>query len=228
MIWAHWLQGGPFLEVSFILELKEGEKQTVKSIINKLTKCTNTKIEFIDKNIDEIIDFFQTGYPYDEVDPHTIYLHSLSLRLFVHLSKKRKATLQIEKVSSNSLLVNFWFFGSQFDAPEWEQIGVKEEEILDFTNFLTELYIIFEYKIGGVAIEEDILSLFSCNEMYPNEFFRFENLTPEKFLREQQSYFTNILWNEKYKILNNIPFQNKRIEKNGLLITIPNSNSWDF
>jgi hypothetical protein len=227
MIWEDWLQGGPFLEVSFILELKDGEKQSVKSIINKLTNCTSTKIEFIDKNIDEIIDFFEMGYPYDEGDPHTFYLHSLRLRLYVYLSRKRKATLQIEKVSSNSILVNFWFFGSQFDSPEWGQIGIKEEDILEFTNFLTELYLIFEYKIGGVAIEEDILSLYSCNEIYPNECYRFENVTPENFL-DEQSYFINILWNEKYKILNNFPFQYKRIKKKGMVITIPNSISWDL
>jgi hypothetical protein len=226
MIWADWLQGGPFLEVSFLLELKEREKQTVKSILNKLTNAT-TKIEVIDNNIEEIIDFFETGYPYDEEDPHTNFLHSLRLRLNVYLSRKRKATLQIEKVSSNSLMVNFWFFGCQFDAPEWGQIGIKKEEILDFTNFLTELYLIFEYKIGGIAIEEDILSLFSCNDIYPNESYRFENITPDNILQEH-SYFINILWNEKFMILNNIPFQYKRIEKEGLVITISNSDSWEF
>ncbi|PEC52094.1 hypothetical protein COJ46_22835 [Bacillus sp. AFS077874] len=37
-------------------------------MINKLSEITN-KIEIVDKNVDEIIDFFVRGYPYDEDDP---------------------------------------------------------------------------------------------------------------------------------------------------------------
>lgn len=37
MQWSQGLQGGPFLEVSFLLELKEEKKKTAQSIINKLS-----------------------------------------------------------------------------------------------------------------------------------------------------------------------------------------------
>ena len=89
MEWSQWLQGGPFLEVSFLLELKEKKTKTVQDIINNLSKVTN-KIEIVDENVDEIIDFFNRGYPYDEEDPHTINLHSLKLRLYVYLLRKRR------------------------------------------------------------------------------------------------------------------------------------------
>ncbi|GIN88888.1 hypothetical protein J6TS2_52740 [Heyndrickxia sporothermodurans] len=109
MEWSQWLQGGSFLVISFLLELKEEKKKTIQDIINKLSKVTN-KVEIVDKNVYEIIDFFDRGYPYDEEDPKSTNLHSLRLRLYVFLSRKRKATLQIEMVSSNALMVDFWFY----------------------------------------------------------------------------------------------------------------------
>ncbi|MEK4024885.1 hypothetical protein [Sporosarcina sp. FSL W7-1283] len=56
MEWSQWLQGGPFLEVSFLLELKEEKTKTIQEIINKLSRVTN-KVEIVDKNVDEIIGF---------------------------------------------------------------------------------------------------------------------------------------------------------------------------
>ncbi|MBM7605098.1 hypothetical protein JOC75_003102 [Metabacillus crassostreae] len=149
MEWSQWLQGGPFLEVSFLLELKEEKKKTIQDIINKLSRVTN-KVEIVDENVDDIIDFFDSGNPYDEEDPQSIYLYSLRLKLYVYLSCKRKATLQMEMVSSNVLLVNFWFYGSEFDAPEWDQIGIKKEE---FTGFLKELYSVYTFTKGLIRKE---------------------------------------------------------------------------
>ena len=216
MEWSQWLQGGPFLEVSFLSELKERKTKTIKDIINKLSKFTN-KVEIVDRNIDEIIDFFDKGYPYDEQDPQTNYIHSLRLRLYVNLLVKRKATMQIEMVSSNAIMVNFWFYGSIFDAKEWDRIGIREEDITGYTNFLIELYCVYEFKIGGIAIEEDVLDLFRCDKSHPDECYRYENVYPDLFLQES-SYFINIIWNEKYKKLSHIPYIYKRLDKEGILI----------
>lgn len=216
MQWSQWLQGGPFLEVSFLLELKEKKKETIKEIIFNLTKVTN-RIEIYDENVIEIIDFFDRGYPYDEEDPQTMYIHSLRLRLHVHLSRKQKATLQIEKVSSNAILVNFWFDGSNSDDVEWDRIGIKKEEITEFTNFLEELYFVYEFKIGGIAIEEDVLELLGFDETYPNECYRYENVSPDRFLQDS-SHFIDIIWSEKYKKLSNVPYNHKRLDKEGILI----------
>ncbi|PEL11989.1 hypothetical protein [Bacillus sp. AFS017336] len=218
MEWAQWLKGGPFLEVSFLLELKEEKTKTIQDIINKLFEITN-KIEIVDKNVDEIIDFFVRGYPYDEDDPKSTFIHSLRLRLYVELYGKRKATLQVEMISSNALIVDFWFFGSIFDAPEWDQIGIKENETIDFTNFLKELYFVYDYNIGGMAIEEDVRSLFGFDEAYPNECYCYENISLDLSLLESYG-FIDIIWSEKYKKLNQIPYNHKRLDKNGVLINI--------
>lgn len=218
MEFPQWLQGGPFLEVSFLLDIKENKRKTIQNIIELLSKIRYT-VETVDKNIEEIIDSFDRGYPYDEEDPQTDYIHSLYLRLYVYLTRKRKATLQIEKVSSNSIMVNFLFEGSIFEASGWEQIGIKNDEINDFTNFLIELYSVYDFIIGGCAIENDVLELFECGETYPNECYCFENVSPDYFLKEP-SYFINIIWNEKYKELSYVPYNHKRLVRKGIIIEI--------
>lgn len=215
-----WLQGGPFLEISFVLELRKKKKETIQDIIDKLFKV-NYKIEIIDNNIDELLNAFEKGYPFDSEDSQSISLHSLKLRLYVYLSRKRKAILQIDKVSSNALIVNFYFYGSSFDALEWEQVGIMENEMVDFTNFFTELFSIYEYKVGGIAYEEDVLSLFDGNEVFPSECYRFENISPSYFLQEPSS-FVGILWNEKYKKIKHIPYGHKRVNQEGMLIKTRN------
>ena len=49
-----WLQGGPFLDVSFILELKEEKTKAIQAIFTKLSTMPYT-IEFVDDNLDELI-----------------------------------------------------------------------------------------------------------------------------------------------------------------------------
>ena len=57
-------------------------------------------------------------------------------------------------------MVNFWFYGDENDEPECDQVGIMKEEFTGFTSFLKELYSVYEFKIGGIAIEEDVLKLF--------------------------------------------------------------------
>jgi hypothetical protein len=216
MIWSEWLRGGPFIEVSFLLELKENKSKTVKKIINKLSEVP-TKIEVVDHNIDEIIDYFDKGYPYDDENPQSPYIHSLKIRLFVDLPRRRKASLLIDKISSDSILIDFCFFGDEVDVPEWDQIGIRKDEYNDITNFLIELYSVYQFKIGGVSCEEDIKFLFETIKEYPNECFRFNKVDPDYFLNNP-SYFNVILWNEKYKNLNEFNYRYKKIYKDGILI----------
>ncbi|CAH2713052.1 hypothetical protein BACCIP111895_00185 [Neobacillus rhizosphaerae] len=210
-----WLKGGPFLEVSFFLAIKQ---DLIREIIDKLSDV-RTKIEVIDKNIEEIINNFNEGCPYDPDSPESVIIHSVDLRTIVHLPRKRKATLHIKQVSSNAILVNFWFFGSSFDAPEWNQVGIKENELSDFTFFLEDLFETFDFKIGGIAIEEDILQIFEYDETYPNECYKFENINLKQH-PSFPSYFYNVIWNEKYQKLDDIPFNYQRINKQGIMIML--------
>jgi hypothetical protein len=218
-----WLQGGPFLEVSFIIKLNDGKKEVIKAILKKLSNLHH-QIEIVDTKLYEMIESFEKGYPYDEEDPDSVYIHSMQVNLYVYVAGRRKATLQIEQVSSNALLINFWFFGSEFDAPEWGQIGIKGKDISDFKSFLIDLYNNFKFKIGSIAIEEDVLGLSDCDEARPNECYCFENIKPQHILKVR-THFIDILWNEEYGKLNTIPNNHKRINESGLLISITDSYS---
>ncbi|MFN7253256.1 MAG: hypothetical protein ACK4M9_21150 [Anaerobacillus sp.] len=219
-----WLQGGPFLEVSFIIKFNDEKKEVIKAILKKLTNLHH-QIEVVDTNLVEMLESFDKGYPYDEEDPHSVYKHSMHVNLYVSVAGRRKSTLQIEQVSSSALLINFWFFGSEFDAPEWGQIGIKGEDLSDFKNFLIDLFYNFKFKIGGVAIEEDVLGLYDCDEARPNECYCFEYIKPQQLLKNTP-YFIDILWNEGYgKLGDTIPYYHKRINDSGLLISISNSYS---
>lgn len=211
--YSQWLRGGPFLEVSFLLDIKENKRKTIEHILELHSKIRDT-VEIVDNNIEEMIDSFDKGYPFDEEDPQTHYIHSLYLRLYVNLTRKRKATLQIIQVSSNTIMVDFCFYGSIFDSSEWNQIGIKSDEISDFTNFLIELYSVYDFIIGGCAIEDDVLGLFEFEEAYPKECYCLDNVCPEN-LRKEPSHFISIIWNEKYK---EVPNNHKRLAREGILI----------
>ncbi|WP_059174005.1 hypothetical protein [Bacillus sp. FJAT-27445] len=216
-----WLQGGPFLEVSFLMELNKEDKLVVQDIVSKLSEL-KIKVEIADQDIREIIDSFVTGYPWDENDPNSVYLHTLTLRTIVYLQRQRKSLLEIEKISSNAIMVNFYFYGCNNDLPEWGQIGIRKEEMPDFTNFLVDLYSAYEFKVGGIAVEENVIGLFKCHEVYPNECYRFENLIPDSFLLGR-TYFLELIWNEKYKKISSKLLHYRRLAKDGILVKLENN-----
>lgn len=215
MDWSSWLKGGPFLEVSFLMKYEKNSNETIREVIDKLSRISN-RIVMVDDNVEEVLKEFATGYLYDEEDPHSIR-HSLRLGLYIYLPLKRKSTLQIEIVSSNSMLVNFWFFGADHDVKEWDQVGVKEEDFKYFTIFLCELFSIYQFKVGAIAFEQDVLEVFGSNETYPNEAFEFEKVTPSRSLEDLSSY-VYLLWNETYHRIKNINYEYERLRNNGILI----------
>ena len=215
-----WLEGGPFLEVSFLLNEVRNDKRTILQIVNKILEL-NT-IQAAEENIEERAGFFEVGYDYD--DESNVKMHSFELPLYIFSPIKRKSLLKIDRISSNALMVNFLFFGSVYDAPEWGQIGIRKKDVHWFILFLKNLYSIFDFKVGGIAIERDIIDLFKCHEGYPSECYLFEKLNPPDFLKEDIG-FGVILWNNKYQMLDNIPFPVEGVGNDGVLINIGNSFS---
>ncbi|TWT01923.1 hypothetical protein [Planomicrobium sp. CPCC 101079] len=212
-----WLQGGPFLEVSFLLEQEAGKKEAARSLINKLSSFP-IRINFEDENIDGLVDAFTAGFPCDEEDLHSLRIHSLHLRIEIRIAGLRKAILQVEQLSSNALLADFWFYGSQFDDPEHHQTGIKTEDLQDFEQFLLELYAGFVFKAGGISIEQDMRNLFDCQVSSPSEQYRFENLSPEAFLCNSAGFY-RLLWNEDYGMLSKVLSCSKRTGRSGVLIS---------
>ncbi|PSL36347.1 hypothetical protein B0H99_107168 [Planomicrobium soli] len=221
----NWLQGGPFLEVSFLCEFREERKEIIQSLASKLSDLA-IPVNIVDPNIEELIAAFEAGYLYDESDPNSLIIHSLEFKLEADISGKRKAILHAEQLSSNTLLVDFRFFGSQFDAPEWNQSGIKNEDLPCFIDFLITLYEKFEFIAGGIALDEDVRELFDCMETTPSECYRFEKLSAPAILHSQKKFLA-LVWNENYQKLQDTPPFLKRIGKSGVLAT-PSASYSEF
>ncbi|MDQ0231988.1 hypothetical protein [Metabacillus malikii] len=211
---SEWLRGGPFLELSFLLELQTNRNTVVWEIVKKLEK---TKIEIVEKNLEQHISAFVAGYPFDESAHHSPAIHTLSLRANVGFRRSRRAVVSIDQIASNALMVNTYFYGSSEDAPEWDQIGIKENELVEFNDLLIDLYGHFEFKIGCIAYEENVLEFFSSDDTTPNECYSYELLTAKHLLMKTHLFVTTI-WNEAYEKISNIPYPYERLDKNGLLI----------
>jgi hypothetical protein len=179
-----WLQGGPFLEISLITE-----EVDINDLITKIShhNCVN----IIDENIEEKMNQFKAGYLFDEEDSNSRRIHTIRLNIFVELLGKRKSLLFIERVAEKTFLLNFCFFGSEFDAPEWEQKGIQEDEYHHFVSFLSELLKYLQGFAGAVAIENDILGLISENHTRPNNAFSYKKINPTELMKkgEQNNYY---------------------------------------
>jgi len=215
----HWLQGGPFLEVSFILENNSQRNKFIKDFLNKLKKIPQ-KFQIKTNNIDTEIDKFSKGYPYDENDSNTYQIHSMEISLLINISGERKSQIYFEEISDKTIQVNFYFFGSELDAPEWNQKGIKDSDMPEFTEFLSSLYRVFEFPIGAISVENDCLLLFfDCDETWPNECYKLNNIDLEKTIKNiKKSYIIECLFDSEFFKIKNIPTSFKTIGKRGILI----------
>lgn len=185
-----WLQGGPFLELSFICN----EPTDIGEVISKLNNA-NVKIEV--HNTPEYIQKFYKGYPFDGDDPNSVMIHRIEINLTVHTTRKRRALLFVEKISAELLSFSMCFFGAKDDAPEWKQPGIRDDELDEFICLLISLYRELKFSVGGLAIEEDMKGLFDVNEGWPNEKYNFANLTFKDNLHKFEAVLINQSLSEK-------------------------------
>ncbi len=180
------LQGGPFLEVSLIIK-----EDNINQIISKLSNLNSVFI--IENDLKVLIDRFKTGYIFDEQDMNSQKIHSLSLNTIVNIKGKRKSILYINLVAEQTILMDFCFFGSEFDAPEWQQIGIKKDEYNIFNYYLYELLEYFQGIVGTVAIENDALGLISEDHCWPDNVFSYKTINPvELFERGIQKKYIGV------------------------------------
>ncbi|SFB06193.1 Protein of unknown function [Cohnella sp. OV330] len=164
-----WLRGGPFLELSFIIK----EPARIEDIFSELEKTT-VKIEV--HVTPELVQQYYKGYPYDEKASNSVMIHKATISLTVHTTRQRNALLLVEKISSELISFSMCFFGSAFDAPEWNQPGIMDEEVDEFVSLLISLHKEIKFSLGCLAYEEDIKGLFDTEEVYPSEKYVISNL----------------------------------------------------
>jgi len=172
-----WIQGGPLLEVSFLIEFRISGQDFIEQILTNLKKVS-TRVEVVPTDIEiaELEKQFATGYPFDEKDPKSVHLHSVSIPAYVHFEEKRKAYIRIQKLSEKLANISIDYFGSVHDTPEWGQSGIKDTDLPVFIDFLRKLFDIFEFPVGTVGIEYDSKDLFAIDEGWPNSGYDLANL----------------------------------------------------
>lgn len=212
-----WLQGGPFLEVSFLLENNKSRRDFLILFFEKL-RDLSVKFQIKTDRLDKQIDDFSKEYPYDENDPQRFQIHSIKIPLMIDVAGERKSMLHIDEVAENTVLFDFCFFGDKEDILEWDQKGIKDGEMPEFSNFLISLYHIFKFPFGLIGLEMDCLFAFGCGKEWPNYCYKVKNLNVKHLLTTLlDNYFLVVLF---HKSLYNqkIPYPTRQISGNGILI----------
>ena len=165
------LIGGPYYELSFLTRNQDDKKTLITEILSKLNNTRDFELIISKDELDEEINLFQAGR---DIDGTTSNEFDITVQF--NISGIRKTRLYIYEISTQLVIVNFWFFGSQHDEPLWDQIGLKEEDKPDFRNFFHQIVQLLKPILGTIGYEEDCLELFDTDATHPNEFFKIENL----------------------------------------------------
>jgi hypothetical protein len=192
-----WLQSGPFLEISFLLTLDLGRPSFVNRILTKL-KSFKPTVEHVatEAELKEKINEFNIGYPFDDKDPNSKVLHQIEIPVYVEIDVKRKSVLSLRQVSGKLVAVDFWFYGSESDAPEWNQVGITEKQLPIFKDLLFKLFDTFDFVLGTVAYENSVTDLFDIAVGWPDEKYKIENISRQ--LLQSDNYFLLIIANKKH------------------------------
>lgn len=174
-----WLQGGPFLQASFIQSFcgdryRAWAVDTIK-ILEQLLKPL--EIALSPDELDAQITSFEKGYA---TGFENTIGHTLRLPIYINVSRKRRAEFVVDKASSTLLQVQFWFYGSQSDVPSWHMIGVTEKEFPQFKEIVLDLFRQFKFDVATLGYEMDTLDLFSSEKGWPDESYHLGNLNSRK------------------------------------------------
>jgi hypothetical protein len=198
-----WLQGGPFLEVSFLMVLEADRQTFVDNFFDKL-KTFTPAVEFAtpENDLQEKLLEFNVGYPDDETDPNSKFYHQTQIPVYVDIDGKRKSVLSLRQISQKLVAIDFWFFGEESDASEWNQKGITENQIPLFTDMLHRLFDTFHFLIATVGYENSVTDLFVTNETWPHEEYSRDNINTS--LVQVNDYFTAIIADKNFVALKGI------------------------
>jgi len=198
-----WLQGGPFLEISFLLTLDLDRQSFIDNILTKL-KSFKPTVDFVttETELKEKITEFNIGNPDDDKDANSKVYHQTQIPIYVDTDVKRKSILSLRQISDKLVVVDFWFFGSEFDAPEWNQVGLTNEQLPIFKDLLNKLFDTFDFVIGTVGYEVSVTDLFDTGDTWPNEKYNLDNIKRQSL--QIDNYFSLIVANKKHIDLHDI------------------------
>ena len=179
--WDGILQGGPFLEFSFLLEAgAESRIQLLERVLDTLRSLSFPITFYHPDQYPNITRQFNDGYLDDPDDPKSRVYHVAKFPLIISFPEERKATLFVAEVASHTIHFDFWLYGSEFDAPEWNQRGISFRDKPKLLAFFEELYRAYRFPLGVIGWEADCLDMFSDHPGWPNEAYRIARFDPTK------------------------------------------------
>ncbi len=170
----NWLQGGPFYELSIIVNNDTNKNTLIQSIFKILIDSSSILMCKNSDDTNEQAEQFIAGY----WDDSTIY-RTCKLNIKVNIAGTRKAIVYVNELSESLVQIDFCFYGDYEDAPEWNQIGLKRSDKPDFLKFFRFIINKFNPLLGLIAYEDYCTSLFQTKEAYPHDDYCIEKLSLE-------------------------------------------------
>ncbi len=169
-----WIQGGPFYEISFLIYNSEEKVELLRTILIKLKNDQTFEIQNSKSQIDTKIINYNVG----DLDGE-IVRRNFDINLIIHISGKRKSLLNITELSMELVKLNFWFYGSIYDAKELNQLGIRPEDKSAFKDFFNSVRMKLNPILGTIAYEADCEELFAKGILSPHSYFSIQNLNLE-------------------------------------------------
>jgi hypothetical protein len=119
-----WLQGGPHLEVGFLMELKTTREEFLPNFLNVL-QLTTPKADMVSSptELDREEKEFLAGYPWDDDNKHSFIVHAWNGLVRFKFKAERESSIKINQISDTVIQVNFYFWGDVNDG--WGQQGLR-------------------------------------------------------------------------------------------------------
>ncbi len=150
------LRGGPSLELCVII--KSGSRQQfLNHVLSKLPTFPFPSLVNADEARRRSSQFLE-GWIYDE-DTNTMF-YEVVIPIVVNIAGWRKCQLRITELCHELYQLDFEFFGDRDDAPEWNQLGVKESDDPIFRECLGKVCSFFKADLGLMGFEMDAVSFF--------------------------------------------------------------------
>ena len=167
----NWLKGGPFYELSFLLKNQEDKHILLNDLLESLRKRTDIRLVESSAVLNEKMKLFSSGYEDDGIVRRNFVANAE-----IKINGKRKSRIYIEELSDELIKLNFWFYGGDADAKEWDQIGIKKSHKAGFKEFFHFIKTDLNPILGTIAYDEDCTELFKTKIPIPNEYYRLKNL----------------------------------------------------
>lgn len=170
-----WLQGGPYYELSFLVRTPDRKEVFLSEFLEKLTHSGwSFRLNAGKDEVENMIHVFENG-----VLDNGVNLHFFNPDISLDIAGTRKSRLFVAVISNELAMVNFWFYGSIWDAPEWDQPGIKPNDKDVFKRFFEHIFEILKPIAGTMGYEVDCSDLFDTQVTYPDDFYAVESLSPE-------------------------------------------------